>query len=44
MRDTERERERYKQREKLAPCRKPDVELDPRTPGSHSGLKADTQH
>ena len=32
MRDTERQRQ---QREKQAPCRKPDEGLDPRTPGSH---------
>ena len=31
MRDTE--RQTHRQREK-APCREPDVELDPRTPGS----------
>ena len=36
MRDTHIER----QREKQAPCREPDVELDPRTPGSHPGPKA----
>ena len=44
MRDTERERERerqrHRQREKQAPCREPDVGLDPRTPGSLPGLKA----
>ena len=36
MRDTERERERWRhrQREKQAPCREPDVGLDPGTPGS----------
>ena len=32
MRDTE--RQRHRQREEQAPCRKPDVGLDPRTPGS----------
>ena len=34
MRDTERERERQKhrQREKQAPCREPDMVLDPRSP------------
>ena len=33
--DTERERERqrHRQREKQAPCREPDVGLDPGTPG-----------
>ena len=36
MTNTEREREREKQ----APCREPDVGLDSRSPGSHSGLKA----
>ena len=42
MIDIEREREcqRHRQREKQAPCREPDVGLDPRTPGSHSGPKA----
>ena len=46
MRDTEREREgqRHRQREKQAPCRKPDVGLDPRTPGSGPGLKAVLSH
>ena len=41
MRGTEREAET--QREKLAPCRKPDVGLDPGSPGSCPGLKADAQ-
>ena len=40
MRDTERER----QREKQAPCREPDLGLDPRTPGSHPGLKVALNH
>ena len=44
MRDTERERERgrdtERQREKQAPCREPDVGLDPGSPGSRPGLKA----
>ena len=46
MRDThtggerERERQRHRQREKQAPCREPDAGLDPRSPGSHPGLKA----
>ena len=39
MRDTQREA-RHRQREKQAPCRKPDAGLDPRTPGSGPGLKA----
>ena len=34
MRDTERERQGHRQKEKQAPCRKPDVGLDPGTPGS----------
>ena len=38
MRDTVRGRDR--QREKQTPCREPDVGLDPRSPGSHPGLKA----
>ena len=36
----QRERERERQREEQAPCRKPDVGLDPGSPGSHPGLKA----
>ena len=40
MRDTDRERGRHRQREKKDPCREPDMGLDPRTPGSHAGLKA----
>ena len=36
MRDTKREG----QREKQAPCREPDVGLNPRTPGPRPGLKA----
>ena len=43
MRGIERHRQRHRQREKQAPLRKPDVELDPRTPGSHTDLKADAQ-
>ena len=46
MRDTEkrkRERQTHRQREKQAPCREPDVGLDPRTPGSHPGPKAGTK-
>ena len=38
MRDTE--RQRHRQREKQAPCREPDVGLDPGSPGSHLLLKA----
>ena len=42
MRDTERgrERQRHRQREKQAPCREPDMGLDPQTSGSHPGPKA----
>ena len=41
MRDTQ--RDRHRQREKQAPCRDPDVGLDPRTPGSLPEPKADAQ-
>ena len=34
MKQRERERPRHRQRERQAPCKEPDVELDPRTPGS----------
>ena len=42
MRDTEKERERqrHRQREKQAPCREPNVGLDPKSPGSRPGPKA----
>ena len=45
MRDTEGERQRYRQREKQSPCGEADVELDPRTwdPGSCPESKADAQ-
>ena len=40
MRDThKREKQIHRQREKQAPCREPDVGLDPQSPGSHPGLK-----
>ena len=39
MRDTQRERQRHKQ----APCRVPDVGLNPGTPGSCPGPKAGAQ-
>ena len=40
-RQREREREAETQAEgKQAPCREPDVGLDPRSPGSHPGPKA----
>ena len=45
MRDTHTHREaRHRQREKQAPCREPDVGLDPRAPGSRPGLKAALNH
>ena len=44
MRDTHthrgRERQRQRQREKQAPCREPDMRLNPGSPGSCRGLKA----
>ena len=40
MGDTQRERQRYRQREKQAPC---DAGLSPDTPGSKPEPKADTQ-
>ena len=43
MRDTHRERQRHRQREKQAPCRETDVGLNPGTPGSHPEPKADAQ-
>ena len=44
MRDTEREREAETQtEEKQSPCREPDMGLDPGTPGSCPGPKADAQ-
>ena len=43
MRDIERERRRYRQREKQAPCREPDVGLDPGISGSHPEPKIDAQ-
>ena len=42
MRDTER-RQRHKQREKQAPRRKLNAELDSGTPGSHPEPKAGAQ-
>ena len=38
-REREKERQRHKEREKQAPCREPDVGLDPGSPGSHPRLK-----
>ena len=43
MRDTHRERQRHRQREKQAPYGEPNVGLDPRTPGSCPKLKAEAQ-
>ena len=37
QRERQRHRQREKQREKQAPCREPDVGVDPRTPGPRSG-------
>ena len=42
-RERERERQRHRQREKQAPCRVPDVGLNPGSPGSYPELKADAQ-
>ena len=39
-RERERERQRHRQREKQAPCREPDMGLDPGSPESHPGLQA----
>ena len=41
MRDTQRGRQRPRQREKVAPCREPNARLDPRTLGSQPEPKAD---
>ena len=41
-RERERERQRHRQREKQAPCREPDMGLDPGSPGSCPGPKAGT--
>ena len=43
MRETGRERQRHSQREKQAPCGDPDSGLDPKTPESRPGPKADAQ-
>ena len=43
MTDTHTQRQRHRQREKQAPCREPDVGLDPGTPGSCPEPKADAQ-
>ena len=41
--ERERERQRHRRREKQAPCREPDVGLNPGTPGLHPGPKADAK-
>ena len=43
MRDTQRKRQRLRQREKQAPCREPYVGLDPRILGSRPEPKAEAQ-
>ena len=43
MRDTERKQRQRQREEKQAPHREPDAGLDPRTPGSCPGPKADAQ-
>ena len=44
MRKRERERQRHRQREKQTPRRKPDMGLDPGSPGSHPRLQAALNH
>ena len=41
MSDTEIERQKHREREKHAPCREPDVGLNPGTPESRPEPKAD---
>ena len=41
--EREGERQRHRQREKQAPCREPDMGLDPWSPGSCPGLKVGTK-
>ena len=43
MRDTERDSQRHRQREKQVSCREPDAGLDSRTPGSCPEPKGDAQ-
>ena len=38
-REAETQRQRLRQREKQAPCREPDMGLDPGSPGSRPGPK-----
>ena len=40
IKERERDWQRHRQREKQAPCREPDVGLDPGSPGSRPGLQA----
>ena len=40
MTERERERQKHRQRERQAPCREPDVGLDPGSPGSLPGPEA----
>ena len=42
-RQREREEQRHRQREKQGPRREPDTGLNPGTPGSHPGQKADAK-
>ena len=42
--DRERGRQRHRQREKPAPCREPNVGLNPRSPGSYPWVKAALNH
>ena len=42
-REKERERQRHRQREKQASCREPNVGLNPGTPGTGPGQRADAQ-
>ena len=43
-RQRERKRQRHRKREKQAPCREPDMGLNPRSPGSCLGPKAVLNH
>ena len=44
QRERGREGQRHRQREKQAPCRQPDLGLDPGSPGSRPGLQAALNH
>ena len=44
MRGRETAQQRHMQREKQAPCREPDVGLDPWSPGSCPGMKVVLNH